>query len=66
MKQTTSKLSDKPFKLLGFTIEDYIKWCNKNNYKSYLSSSKKEFFKRVNNFRVVRRNNKLFEDGKEL
>ena len=35
MKQTTSKLSEKPFVLVGYTIDDYVRWCIKNNFKSY-------------------------------
>lgn len=66
MKQTKSKLNKRPFELLGFTINDYIKWCNKHEFKSYLSSSKKEFFKRVNEFKITIRNGVIFEDGKEL
>lgn len=66
MKQTKSKLSERPFILLGYSIEDYVKWCNKHEFKSYLSSSKKEFFKRVNNFVITKRNNTVYEDGEEL
>lgn len=66
MKMTKSKLSEKPFKLIGYTIEDYVKWCLKHGFKSYLSSSKKEFFKRINTFRITKRNNTVYEDEEEL
>ena len=66
MKMTKSKLNKRPFELLGYSIEDYVKWCSKHEFKSYLNSSKKEFFKRINTFRITKRNNTVYEDGKEL
>ena len=66
MKQTTSKLNKRPFELLGFSIDEYVRWCAKNNLKSYLSSSKKEFFKRVNAFVITKRNNTIYENGEEF
>lgn len=66
MKQTKSKLNKRPFELIGYDIDIYVKWCNKHEYKSYLNSSKKEFFKRINTFRITKRNNTIYEDGEEL
>ena len=66
MNQTKSKLNPRPFESTGYDIETYVKWCNKHELKSYLNSSKKEFFKRINTFRITKRNNTIYEDGEEL
>ena len=66
MIEWKSKITKRPFEVTGFTIEEYLRWCEKNSFKPYLSSTKKEFFKRINQLRIFKRNNKIFEDGKEF
>lgn len=66
MKQTKSKLSKYPFELIGYNIDIYLKWCEKHQFKSYLNSTKKEFFKRINDYTITKRCGIVYEDGKEL
>ena len=37
---------EKPFKLLGYTLDEYLRWCEKHNLKPYETESKRIFFKR--------------------
>lgn len=40
-------MNKQALKLTGFTEKDFEKWCLENNKPSYLTSSKREFFRRI-------------------
>lgn len=66
MKIPKTPISEKPFKLLGYTLEEYLLWCKKHNLKSYTTESKRVFFKKVNEYQIVKVNNKIYENGEEI
>jgi len=66
MKKYKTKISEKPFQFFGYTVDEFVRWCELNNLASYKSSSKKEFFKRINKGIIEKKDNKLFENGKEV
>ena len=47
-------ISKQALELIGCTVEDYLQWCKDNSFPSYKENTKKEFFKRINENRIVR------------
>ena len=47
-------ISKQALELIGCTVEDYLHWCKDNGFPSYKENTKKEFFKRINENRIVR------------
>lgn len=47
-------ISKQALELVGCTVEDYLQWCRDNNQPSYKETTKKEFFKRISENRIVR------------
>ncbi len=47
-------ISKHALELVGVTVEEYLQWCFDNGFPSYKDSSKKEFFSRINECRIVR------------
>lgn len=66
MKTFKTKISEKPFKLYGFTLEEFLRWCEKHNLRAYATASKRLFFRKVNEYSIVKINGKVFEDKEEL
>jgi hypothetical protein len=66
MKQFKTKISEKPFKLYGYTLEEFLRWCDKNGIKPYVTDSKRVFFKRINEHLIVKINGKVFDEGVEV
>lgn len=42
------------FAISGVTEADYLKWCREVHKPAYLKSSKKEFFKRIQDGRLAK------------
>lgn len=47
-------MNKKPFELVGFTVEDYLVWCEKENLNPKLAKSKKRFFALVKDFKILK------------
>lgn len=45
------------YDLCGVTEEDYLKWCELTGKPSYKTSSKKEFFNRIQNGQLAKDQN---------
>ena len=65
-KQLKTKISSKPVETLGFTLDEYLLWCNKHQLIPYKIDNKRKFCKLVNTFVIVKRNNKFLENGEEI
>ena len=65
-KELKTKISEKPFKLYGYTLSEYIHWCEKNEVKPYDTDIKRIFFKRINDYSIVKINGKIYENGVEI
>ena len=48
------KVNNQAFKLAGVTLDDYNKWCDENKKPRYLPQTKKEFFTRIHDGRLVK------------
>jgi hypothetical protein len=46
-----------PFRLLGFEIEDFEKWCDMKGLDKRAKSSKKEFFRLALRYKIVKKKN---------
>ena len=44
------------YKLVGVTFKDYEKWCKANNKPIHNPKTKTEFFKRINEDRIMKDN----------
>ena len=55
------KINKQALELLGVTVGEYLFWCKENKMPSYKETTKKEFFKRCIEGRIVKdaRNNRL-------
>ena len=49
------KINSKPYELVGFTYDDFLDWCKKNNKKSRDVKSKKEFFKMIYDYKLIKK-----------
>jgi len=47
-------INKQALELVGVTVDEYLQWCSSSNFPSYRESTKKEFFKRINENRIVR------------
>ncbi len=47
-------ISKQALELVGCTVEDYLQWCSDNGFPSYKESTKKEFFRRIQDNVIVR------------
>lgn len=65
-KQLATKISGKPFELMGFTLDDYLKWCEKHDLTFYEIKNRKKFINLIDEYKIVKRNDKVYEDGEEL
>lgn len=59
-------ISEKPFRLLGYTLDEYLRWCEKHSLKPYETESKRIFFKKINEHTIIKIKNKILEEGREL
>ena len=66
MKEYKTKVTGKAFALYGYTIEEYTRWCMKHEIAPYKTESKRIFFKYINDYKIVKVNGKMLEDGKEI
>lgn len=53
------KINQKPYELVGFSYEDYQSWCKQNNKKERDIKSKKEFFKLIYDFKLIKKNGEV-------
>lgn len=53
------KINERPFELVGFTYSDYQEWCSQNNKKEKDPKSKKEFFKLIYDFKLIKKDGKV-------
>ncbi len=65
-KAMLKRISPKPFEAMGFTLDEYIKWCDKHNLPAYKIETKRKFFNLVDAYVIVKRNGKFLEHGDEL
>lgn len=63
--KTQKKINTKPFELVGFTYEEYLEWCEQNSKKPKEVKSKKEFFRQIYNFELVKIKGKMTAVNKE-
>lgn len=42
------------FEIAGVTEKDYLNWCRENKKSAYKASSKREFFERIQDGRLVK------------
>ena len=59
------KINEKPFELVGFTYADYKEWCIANSKKEKEVKSKKEFFKLIYEFKLIKKDGKVVDLTKE-
>lgn len=50
------QISKQALAIVGVTIDDYLEWCLNNNKASYKNETKKEFFTKIKEGRIVRDN----------
>ena len=55
------KMSERPFHLVGFTSQDYSEWCLANGKKERATSSKKEFFRLIFNYQLIKKDGKVID-----
>ena len=59
------KINRKPYELVGFMYEDYQNWCKENSKKERDPKSKKEFFKLIYDFKLIKKDGKVIDLTKE-
>ena len=59
------KINEKPFELVGFCYQDYKDWCKENGKKEKDLKSKKEFFKLIYDYKLVKKDGKVIDLTKE-
>lgn len=59
-----SKRNKMPYILFGITEADYKSWCKKKKLPHYKISTKKEFFKLINDDKIIINNNKIIDTTK--
>lgn len=59
------KINERPFELVGFTYADYQNWCVENSKKEKDAKTKKEFFKLIYDFKLIKKDGKVIDLGKE-
>ena len=47
-------ISKQALELIGCRVEYYLQWCKDIGFPCYKENTKKEFFKRINENRIVR------------
>lgn len=52
------------FKATGTTENDFIQWCEQNHKPKYKDSSKQEFFARIIDGRLVKKDGKIVKQNK--
>ena len=55
------KINERPFELVGFCYNDYKIWCEKNLKKEKDPKSKKEFFKLIYEYKLVKKDGNIVE-----
>lgn len=52
-------INKQSLKLVNITEEEYLSWCKENHKAAYKQSTKQEFFKLINENKIIKN-----EDGK--
>ena len=60
------KVNERPFELVGFTYNDYKRWCKKFKKKENVVTNKKEFFDQVYSKRLVKSSDDIYLDNNKL
>lgn len=47
-------MSNNAFVITGVTKEEYIKWCKENKKPSYKTETKKEFFSKIQQGKLIK------------
>lgn len=47
-------INNQAFELHGVTVQEYLDFCKKKNWQAYKTSSKRAFFERLDDGRLVR------------
>ena len=47
-------INNQAFAAHGVTVQDYLDWCEKKKWQAYKSSTKREFFARLTDGRLVK------------
>lgn len=60
---TNSKLDPRPFEMMGYTVEEYQRWCIIHKKPSYALATKREFFRLVREHKIRKVKGKVTEDA---
>ena len=47
-------ISKQALEIVGVSVEEYLQWCSDNDLPAYKEKTKKEFFKRIMNDKIIR------------
>lgn len=59
------KINNKPFELVGFSYSEYENWCKENSKNPKKKITKKEFFKLIYDFKLIKKDGRIIDLEKE-